>query len=84
VNDYLREVTEDDFTAKDSRTWHGTEQMAQELAALGPALTETEAKRNIVEAVKLTARRSGSVGTQLRTEELVVLRLGRSMRRPPG
>jgi len=60
VNDYLREVTQEDFTAKDFRTWHGTGQMAQELAALGPAQSETEAKRNIVEAVKTTAKRLGN------------------------
>ena len=60
VNDYLREVTQEDFTAKDFRTWHGTGQMAQELAALGPAQSEAEAKRNIVEAVKTTAKRLGN------------------------
>ena len=60
VNDYLREITEDDFTAKDFRTWHGTGQMAQELAALGPADSETAAKHNIVEAVKVTAKRLGN------------------------
>ncbi len=60
VNDYRRAVTEEDFTAKDFRTWHGTGQMAQELAALGPAESETEAKRNIVEAVKVTAKRLGN------------------------
>jgi DNA topoisomerase-1 len=60
VNDYLREVTQEDFTAKDFRTWHGSGQMAQELAELGPAQSETEAKRNIVEAVKTTAKRLGN------------------------
>jgi DNA topoisomerase-1 len=60
VNDYLREITQEDFTAKDFRTWHGTRQMAQELAALGPAQSETEAKRKIVEAVKATAQRLGN------------------------
>jgi DNA topoisomerase-1 len=34
--------------------------MAQELAALGPAESETEAKRNIVEAVKATSKRLGN------------------------
>jgi DNA topoisomerase-1 len=60
VNDYLREVTQDDFTAKDFRTWHGTGHMAQQLAALGPASSETEIKRNIVQAVKETARHLGN------------------------
>ena len=34
--------------------------MAQELAALGPAQSETEAKPNIVEAVKITSKRLGN------------------------
>jgi DNA topoisomerase I len=60
VNEYLREITQEDFTAKDFRTWHGTGHMAQQLAALGPASTETETKRNIVQAVKETARHLGN------------------------
>jgi DNA topoisomerase-1 len=60
VNDYLREITQEDFTAKDFRTWHGTGHMARQLAIIGPAQSETEAKRNIVEAVKMTAQRLGN------------------------
>lgn len=60
VNDYLREITGDEFSAKDFRTWHGTIHMAQQLAALGPASSQTEAKRNIVAAVKETAKRLGN------------------------
>jgi DNA topoisomerase-1 len=60
VNEYIREITHDDFTAKDFRTWHGTGHMAQQLAALGPAQSETEAKRNITQAVKETAKHLGN------------------------
>ncbi|MGA3189094.1 MAG: DNA topoisomerase IB [Bryobacteraceae bacterium] len=60
VNEYLREITQEHFTAKDFRTWHGTGHMARELVALGPAGTETETKRNIVQAVKETARHLGN------------------------
>jgi len=60
VNDYLREITEQDFSAKDFRTWHGSGLMAQQLMELGPAQSETEAKRNIAAAVKVTARRLGN------------------------
>jgi DNA topoisomerase-1 len=60
VNDYLRQIVHEDFTAKDFRTWHGTGHMAQQLCALGPASTETETKRNIVQAVKETAKRLGN------------------------
>jgi len=60
VNEYLREVTQESFTAKDFRTWHGTGHMAQQLAALGPSNSETETKRNIVQAVKETAKHLGN------------------------
>lgn len=60
VNDYLRAITGQDFTAKDFRTWHGTGRMAQMLAALGPAQSDAEAKRNIVQAVKETAKHLGN------------------------
>ncbi len=60
VNDYLREITGNDFTAKDFRTWHGTGHMAEQLAALGPAESEAEAKRNIAAAVKETSKRLGN------------------------
>jgi DNA topoisomerase-1 len=60
VNEYLREITQDDFSAKDFRTWHGTVHMFQQLAALGPASSATETKRNIVQAVKETAKHLGN------------------------
>jgi DNA topoisomerase-1 len=60
VNDYLREIAGQDFTAKDFRTWHGSGLMAQQLVELGPAQSEKEAKRNIVAAVKVTASKLGN------------------------
>jgi DNA topoisomerase I len=60
VNDYLREVTGEDFTAKEFRTWNGTREGVKILEALGPGASETAAKKNIVEAVKQTAERLGN------------------------
>ena len=60
VNQYLRETTGDDFTAKDFRTWAGTVLAASELARLGPAGSETEAKRRLVEAVRSVASKLGN------------------------
>lgn len=60
VNEYLREITQEDFTAKDFRTWHGTGHMALQLVELGPASSETETKRNIAQAVKETAKHLGN------------------------
>ena len=60
VNEYLREITGQDFTAKDFRTWHGTAHMAQQLASSGAAQSETEGKHNMIQAVKETAKRLGN------------------------
>lgn len=55
VNDYLRAITEQDFTAKDFRTWAGTVLAASELADIGTFASETAAKKNIVQAIKTVA-----------------------------
>jgi DNA topoisomerase-1 len=52
VNDYLQEIAGADFTAKDFRTWGGTVLAAEALVELGPAETETDARRRIVTAIK--------------------------------
>jgi DNA topoisomerase-1 len=60
VNDYLREITGRDFTAKDFRTWAGTVSAALELRKLGSVDSATDAKKNVVAAVKATARSLGN------------------------
>jgi DNA topoisomerase-1 len=60
VNDYLREAAGDDFTAKDFRTWAGTVLAARELAEFEPHGSETEAKRDVVAAIDVVARRLGN------------------------
>jgi DNA topoisomerase-1 len=60
VNDYLRETTGRDFTAKDFRTWAGTVSAAVELRRLGEADSQTDRKKNVVAAVKTTARSLGN------------------------
>ncbi len=60
VNDYLREITGQEYTAKDFRTWHGSVLAAQALLACGPAGCATDAKKNVVRAVEAVARRLGN------------------------
>ncbi|HLK63873.1 MAG TPA: hypothetical protein VKU19_10570 [Bryobacteraceae bacterium] len=60
VNEYIREVAGQDFTAKDFRTWAGTLLAVRELCAAGPSSSETASKRNIVQAIKSVARRLGN------------------------
>jgi DNA topoisomerase-1 len=55
VNQYLREVAGDDFTAKDFRTWAGTVLAAGELRGMPAFRSKTEAKRNVVRAVDAVA-----------------------------
>ena len=60
VNAYLREITGQDFTAKDFRTWAGTVLAARELTDIGPCHLESEGKRNMVTAIKNVAKRLGN------------------------
>lgn len=55
VNAYLREVSGQDVTAKDFRTWAGTVLAYRALRALRPSKTDGEARRNVVAAVRRTA-----------------------------
>jgi DNA topoisomerase I len=55
VNDYLREASGSDLTAKDFRTWAGTVLAYRALRALQPVETERDARRNIVDAIRKTA-----------------------------
>jgi len=60
VNTYLREVTGEEFTAKDFRTWAGTVLGAVALQEFKVFDSETEAKRNIVRAIENVALRLGN------------------------
>jgi DNA topoisomerase I len=51
VNAYLREVTGEDFTAKDFRTWAGTLQAVAALEAMDPPGSGRDAKSAIVHAI---------------------------------
>jgi DNA topoisomerase I len=57
VNDYLRDITGEEFTAKDFRTWAGTLQAVAALEAVGPATTQREAKAAILRAIDQVAGR---------------------------
>jgi DNA topoisomerase-1 len=60
VNEYLREITGQEFSAKDFRTWAGTLLGARELAACGPCRKERDFKTNVVGALKRVAARLGN------------------------
>jgi len=60
VNDYLRDVSGQDFTAKDFRTWAGTVLAASHLAEIGLSTSETAAKKNLTQAIKTVAAHLGN------------------------
>ena len=60
VNDYLQEITSQDFTAKDFRTWYGTLLAAIELDNLGEFDSQKQAQRNVTQAIKNVARQLGN------------------------
>jgi DNA topoisomerase I len=60
VNDYLREITDENFTAKDFRTWAGTVLAAIALNAQGEFETKKQAKANLKTAVCAVAQLLGN------------------------
>ena len=60
VNQYLQQITQQDFTAKDFRTWFGTLQGAIELNNLGGFDTKKQAAKNITQAIKNVAKKLGN------------------------
>ena len=60
VNDYLREISGQYFTAKDFRTWAGTVLATMMLQQFEAFESATQAKKNVVEAIKAVAARLGN------------------------
>jgi len=60
VNDYLRTITGEEYTAKDFRTWSGTVLAALALQEFEKFDSETQAKKNIVRAIESVAARLGN------------------------
>jgi DNA topoisomerase-1 len=63
VNDYLREITGADVSAKDFRTWAGTVLAVMALGALEAFTTPTQAKMNVRRAIKAVAAKLGNTPT---------------------
>jgi DNA topoisomerase-1 len=60
VNAYLREITGEEFTAKDFRTWAGTVLAATALRELEAFDSDAQAKKNVVRAIEAVAQRLGN------------------------
>jgi DNA topoisomerase-1 len=66
VNEYLKEISGREITAKDFRTWGGTMLAAVELRARGRAASRREADRNVIEAIDKVCERLGNTRTVCR------------------
>jgi DNA topoisomerase I len=60
VNDYLRTITGEAITAKDFRTWAGTNLAALALQKLEQFDTQAKARRNVLRAVEAVAKMLGN------------------------
>jgi DNA topoisomerase-1 len=60
VNDYLRSIAGDDFSAKDFRTWAGTVLAVLALQEFEAFDTKVQAKKNVVRAIESVAKRLGN------------------------
>jgi DNA topoisomerase I len=63
VNDYIEQIAQFPYTAKDFRTWGGTLRAATVLAELGKGKSQSERKKNVVTAVRLVASELGNTPT---------------------
>ncbi|MEY2519377.1 MAG: topoisomerase [Verrucomicrobiota bacterium] len=66
VNDYLREITGEEFTAKDFRTWAGTVLAAMALNAQEAFKNKTQANKNIKDAIAAVSKILGNTPTVCR------------------
>jgi DNA topoisomerase I len=60
VNEYLRDISGDEFTAKDFRTWAGTVLAALALQEFEAVDTQAAAKRNVTQAIERVAAKLGN------------------------
>lgn len=60
VNAYLQEITKQDFTAKDFRTWAGTVLASRALREFEAFDSKTQAKKNVLTAIEHVAKKLGN------------------------
>jgi len=66
INDYLKELTGEDFTAKDFRTWSGTVLAVMALRDFATADTKAQAEKNVLLAIEAVAKLLGNTRTVCR------------------
>jgi DNA topoisomerase-1 len=66
INEYLREISGEQMTAKDFRTWHGTVKAAEELTAAGPQTSKAKRRKAVSAAMKEVGELLGNTPTVAR------------------
>ncbi|GAB3455002.1 DNA topoisomerase IB [Massilia terrae] len=66
VNDYLRQISGEDYTAKDFRTWAGTVLAAMALQEFEKFDSQAQAKKNVVRAIEAVAEKLGNTASVCR------------------
>ena len=79
VNEYIKRRTGFRYTAKDFRTWGGTLRVATVLAELGPPSSASEAKQNVLLAIRLSAAELGNTPAVCRSSYVHPILLARYM-----
>jgi DNA topoisomerase-1 len=60
VNQYIKEISGGDFSAKDFRTWAGSLHALEAFSSLDEALTEGECKKNIIAVLDAVSKKLGN------------------------
>lgn len=63
VNEYIKEISGEDFTAKDFRTWSGTVSALIAFKEIGYAETHSDYKKKVKEALEMVASHLGNTST---------------------
>lgn len=63
VNKYIKETTGKDFSAKDFRTWAGSLNALRAFHLLGKAISESDAKKKVVQALDEVSKQLGNTRT---------------------
>lgn len=66
VNSYLKSASESEFTTKDFRTWAGSLNILWAFKSIGEAISETQCKKNIVQALDHVSSKLGNTRTVCR------------------
>ena len=66
VNEYIKEISGEDFTAKDFRTWSGTVNALIAFKEIGEAESSKEYKTKVKEALEMVASHLGNTGNVCR------------------